>query len=348
MRNNILRAGLILGLLFCVASAADCEGTTAEREMRFNATTPEEAVAWQKASREKLFRLLKLDDLLQANKPERSGRAGPPPQEKVLSAKEEEKYVEYEIEIDSTPTRRIKVVLTVPRQRKGKAPAVVCIHGHGGNRRIVYQDASPYRGFARVLAESGYVTISTDVGQHKVYEEGRTLMGERLWDVMRCVDYLTTREEVDRGRIGCAGLSLGGEMAMWLGAMDTRVKVTVSSGFLTTVENIRKGHCPCWNFPGLTENFDFADIYSLIAPRHLQCQNGKLERAPGGFPVSIAGGAMAEIRDCYGVFGKADRTTLLVHPEGHVFQVPAAMKLFDKVLKKKAANPSRSTRSKSG
>ncbi len=348
MRNNILQFGLILGLLFCVASAADCGGTTAEREMGFNAKTAEEAVAWQKASREKLFRLLKLDDLLEADKPDRSGRPSLPFHEKILLTKKEQKHIRYEIEINSTPTRRIKVVLTVPRPRNSRAPAVVCIHGHGGNRYIVHQDASPYRGFARVLAESGYVTISTDVGQHKVYEEGRTLMGERLWDVMRCVDYLTTREEVDKERIGCGGLSLGGEMAMWLGAMDTRVKVTVSSGFLTTVENIRNGHCPCWDFPGLTENFDFADIYSLIAPRHLQCQNGKRERAPGGFPVSIARGAMAEIKDCYGVFGKADRATLLVHPEGHVFQVPSAMKLFDKVLKKKTANPSRSTRSKGG
>ncbi|NQT84186.1 dienelactone hydrolase family protein [bacterium] len=227
------------------------------------------------------------------------------------------------------------MLVTVPAGQGQKKPAVVCIHGHGGNRSIVYQDASPYRGFARVLAENGYVTISTDVGQHKVYEDGRTLMGERLWDVIRCVDYLTTRREVDAGRIGCAGLSLGGEMAMWLGAMDTRIKVTISSGFLTTVENMRHGHCPCWNFPGLTENFDFADIYSLIAPRYLQCQNGKLERAPGGFPVMIAREAMTEISESYKVFGKVDRATLVVHPEGHVFDVPSAVKLLNQVLKKR-------------
>ena len=55
-------------------------------------------------------------------------------------------------------------------------------------------------------------------------EKDRTLMGERLWDLMRCVDLLLSLEDkVDRGRIGCTGLSLGGEMAMWLGAMDSRV-----------------------------------------------------------------------------------------------------------------------------
>lgn len=53
-------------------------------------------------------------------------------------------------------------------------------------------------------------------------------MAERLWDLMRCVDYLQSMPQVDDSRIGCAGLSLGGEMAMWLGAMDERIAATVS------------------------------------------------------------------------------------------------------------------------
>ncbi len=43
----------------------------------------------------------------------------------------------------------------------------------------------------------------------EVYEDGRLLMGERLWDLMRCVDYLRSLPTVDSKRIGCAGLSLG-------------------------------------------------------------------------------------------------------------------------------------------
>jgi len=45
-------------------------------------------------------------------------------------------------------------------------------------------------------------------------------MGERLWDAMRCIDYLESLSQIDKKRIGCAGLSLGGEITMWLGAMD--------------------------------------------------------------------------------------------------------------------------------
>jgi hypothetical protein len=87
-----------------------------------------------------------------------------------------------------------------------------------------------------------------------------------------------------------------------------------------------------WN-SGFTENFDFADIYSLVAPRYLQCQNGRLEQAPGGFPVSIAEKAMAEIKKTYEVFGKTDRAELVIHPGGHVFDVPSGTGLFDKVFR---------------
>jgi hypothetical protein len=122
-------------------------------------------------------------------------------------------------------------------------------------------------------------------------------------------------------------------MAMWLGATDTRIAATVSSGFLTTMENMRHGHCMCWDFPGLQRRYDFADIYSLISPRALQCQNGMRERLPGGFPVDLAEQVMVEIKAGYRAGGNEDAAELAVHPEGHVFDVPAGVRLFDAVLK---------------
>ncbi len=282
------------------------------RLRRFAATDVQAAVKWQEESRRLLFDLMKLSDLVEAE------RKGIDFKLIELRRKSGIGYTWYELEMNSTPWRRMKAILTVPAGAN-RSPAVVCIHGHGGNRNVVYEEGL-YRAFAKRLAERGYVTISADVGQHEVFEAGRTLMGERLWDVMRCVSYLRSRKEVDPGRIGCAGLSLGGEMAMWLGAMDERVRVTVSAGYLTTVANMREGHCPCWEFEGLTANFDWADIYSLISPRALMCQIGQLERAPGGFPVEIARTAMEEIGRCYRVLGKPEGAVLKVHSEGHVFE----------------------------
>lgn len=295
---------------------------------RFTATTPAETEQWQQESRKLLFDLLKLSDLVAAKEKN-------PLNEKLLKTEDRGKYLWQEWEINSTPTRRVRIVVTMPKGQKPKEmyPAVVCLHGHGGNRNIVYQPGL-YNAFAAELAARRFVTVSVDVGQHKVYEPGRTLMGERLWDVMRCVDYLDAKFVVDKTRIGCAGLSLGGEMTMWLGAMDPRIQATVSSGFLTTVANMRQGHCPCWDFPGLTENFDFADIYSLTAPRALMCQIGKLERAPGGFPVSIAEPAMKEIQRAYRVCNAEHKAELDIHGEGHVFMVPTAVRFLETHLKK--------------
>jgi hypothetical protein len=139
---------------------------------------------------------------------------------------------------------------------------------------------------------------------------------------------------VDAERMGCAGLSLGGEMAMWLGAMDPRMKAVVSSGFLTTMEGIDNDSCClCWKFPGLMENFQFCDIYSMIAPRALMCQNGELERAPGGFPIDVAKPEMAKIKAAYAVFEAGDKAVLDIHPAGHVYVVPSARAFIDKAIK---------------
>jgi hypothetical protein len=325
---------LSLGLLCTTLHADDAASSASAPKRRFSADTAVDAERWQQDSRKLLFDLLKLSDLQSTR--EAVGKSIPF-EAKTLSTKDHDKYVWSEIEFNSTPTRRIKAILTVPKatSKDQRHPAVVCIHGHSGSRYIVYEPESLYRGFATKFAEDGYVTISTEVGQHEVYEEGRSLMGERLWDVLRCTDYLTTLPEVHADRMGCAGLSLGGEMTMWLGAMDPRMKAVVSSGFLTTVKNLKVRHCQCWDFPGLTENFEFSDIYSLIAPRPLMCQIGEKERAPGGFPVSIAREALADIQKAYTVCNATDRVTLDVHPEGHVYIVPSAHRFITEALSDK-------------
>jgi hypothetical protein len=134
-------------------------------------------------------------------------------------------------------------------------------------------------------------------------------------------------KEVDGKRIGCAGLSLGGEMAMWLAAMDERIAACVSAGFLTVMDQMEHNHCMCWKFDGLRELVDFADIYSLIAPRPLQCQNGLLE-PPGMFVVPLARQALKEIRLIYSDLGKPENVTLAVHDGEHEVDVPSLLEFF--------------------
>lgn len=295
------------------------------RQWRYTSRAASETYQWQNQLRSALFGILKLDDLVQQ-------RASIPLSASLTVVEERESYHYQELQIHSTPTRTIPIVVTIPKTGQSPYPAVVCIHGHGGTRYSVYDRQSIYKGFASELAERGYITIAADVGQHEVFEEGRILMGERLWDVMRCVDYLATLPEINMERIGCAGLSLGGEMTMWLGAMEPRVTATISSGFLTYMDHMEQNHCMCWKFDGLRELVDYPDIYSLIAPRALQCQNG-LQEKQVDFYVPIAQEALKEIQICYKELDALDRVELDVHPGAHEIDLPALLSFFERCLK---------------
>jgi hypothetical protein len=321
---------LYLGLVPIVSSAGEY------RMARYTTRPADRAKAWQTDVRARLFTALKLDDLI---RDKRSIALDP----QRLSSTEKGSYRVETLEIHSTPGRRIRIIVTMPASQDGSRPAVVCIGGHGSDLYSSY-DANTvskepakakadriYRGFGTALAAKGDVTVSTTVSQHEIREAGRLLMGERLWDLMRCVDYLESLPQVDKARIGCAGLSLGGEMAMWLGAMDERIAATVSAGFLTNMDHMEKNHCLCWKFDGLRELVDYADIYALTAPRPLQCQNGLLE-PPSQFYVPLARQAMEEVRTIYRDLDRPENVVLDVHREGHVIDLPGLFYFLDKHL----------------
>jgi len=119
-------------------------------------------------------------------------------------------------------------------------------------------------------------------------------------------------------------------MSMWLAAMDERIAACVSSGFLTTMDQMQYDHCMCWKFDGLRELVDFADIFSLIAPRPLQCQNG-LREEPHMFVVPLARQAIKEIRVAYADFGQPANATLAIHRGEHEIDLPSLVEFFNRL-----------------
>lgn len=314
MKSNFKIFIPLIGLLTLTFKYGFTQGDIAS--MRYTERPELQAIKWQQDVRDSLFKIMKISELF-------NHRYKLIPLAPVtLSSTDKGSYILKKIEINSTPKRRIKLLLTIPKKADNKLPAVVCIHGHGGTENIVYDKTTIYKGFADVLASSGYVTIAPFVSQHEVYEKEMILMGERLFDCIRAVDFLTTLKEVDTSRLGCAGLSLGGEMAMWLGAMDTRMKAVISAGFLTKMDHMEQNHCPCWKFEGLRQLVDFSDIYSLTAPRALMCQNGKKE-PESQFNVGLARERFTYIQPIYSDFGFPDRLILDIHEGAHEVDIPA-------------------------
>jgi hypothetical protein len=278
--------------------------------LSFQAHSADEASAWQHAAREKLFALM---------------MGGQPPARCPLDAKVLRRievpaggYTLEELTLQTLPDRRAHLWLARPAHPKGKVGAVLALHGHGGSGEQVVNGSGLYW-YGKALIDLGYVVIAPDIGQHELQHTNWSLMGERTWDAIRCLDYAATLPEVDAGRLAVAGLSLGGETTMYVAALDERVRAACSSGWLTTVANMKNGHCQCFNFPGLEENFDFCDIFACVAPRSLVCELGEQERAPGGFPVAIGKQALAGIQPAYRVFDAESNLTLTVHPGPHVF-----------------------------
>ncbi|MFH1567863.1 MAG: hypothetical protein ABIL09_07660 [Gemmatimonadota bacterium] len=299
----------------------------ARRARQYVSAAKDEAIAWQRQLRADLLRLLRLDDLVGAPRPDF--------ETEVLSREPRDGCLRQELRVHTTAGRTMEMLLTLPpgshQLEDGSIPGVVCIHGHGGDRFAVHDPDSIYLGFAAALAAGGYATVAVDVGQHQVYEAGRTLLGERLWDLMRGVDCLAALPQVDAARLGCAGLSLGGEMAMWLGALDERVAAEVSAGFLTTMDQMEQNHCMCWKLDGLRELVDFADLYALTAPRALMCQNG-LQEPETQFYVPLAQKAFREIIPAYRVLGAPKSVVLHVHGGGHEVALPALLSFLDQHL----------------
>lgn len=105
---------------------------------------------------------------------------------------------------------------------------------------------------------------------------GTTWQGIAHWDDIRTVDYLVSRPEVDPDRIGCLGISMGGDRTDYLAGLDERIKCAVSVGWMSTLRPMIRHHVATHSFmhflPGLTCYLDLPDLLGCMAPRPLMVQ----------------------------------------------------------------------------
>ena len=101
---------------------------------------------------------------------------------------------------------------------------------------------------------------------------GKTVVGERVWDVMRGIDLLQEQPEVDAGRIACMGNSGGGTVTFYAACLEERIGLAVPSCmFCTYADSImRIRHCGDNYLPGMLRVAEIGDLAGLIAPRRLR------------------------------------------------------------------------------
>ena len=105
---------------------------------------------------------------------------------------------------------------------------------------------------------------------------GTTWQGVVHWDDIRSVDYLCSRPEVDARRIGCVGISMGGDRTDYLAGLDDRIGCAVSVGWMSTLREMVKAHVDTHSFvhflPGMAHYLDLPDLIACRAPKPLMVQ----------------------------------------------------------------------------
>src|SRR5205807_9404706 len=125
---------------------------------------------------------------------------------------------------------------------------------------------------------------------------------------------------VDRKRIGCLGISMGGYRAAYLAALDERIRAACVTGFMSTVRPMLKAHLDTHSWvhflPGLHRFLDLPDVASLTAPRALLVQQCAQDRL---FPPEGMKEAVAKIAAVYEKAGAKERFSGRFHDVPHRF-----------------------------
>lgn len=212
-------------------------------------------------------------------------------------------------------SERVPAILMKPAESGGaRLPVVIVLHGTGGNK----EGQLP---LLRQLADRHLVAVAIDGRHHGErakgapgsaayvgamahrYHTGQGLpfLYDTVWDVLRLLDYLETRPDVDRARIGAIGFSKGGMELYLAAAVDSRLRASVpcigvqsfrwaldhdawqsrvgtfqaaadQAGTPASAKTVRAFYDRV--APGIYTEFDGPRMVPLIAPRPLLVING--------------------------------------------------------------------------
>ncbi len=262
----------------------------------------------------------------------------------VIEEQRCEGYTQRKIEFSTEAWDRARAYLLIPDAGARPLPAVLCFHGTtgAGKSLVMGMTDRANRAYAPELAREGYVTLAPDdigMGEHLLPGAGqkdtrpfyerfpdRTIEGKRLWDHMRALDLLSGLPEVDAGRIGAFGHSMGGRSTHYLAAFDERVACAViSCGLTPFTGNFRlfRTHPAHDPLPTVRQYilehgrlpFEKHELTGLIAPRPLMLVSPAND---GPNPRTDLVSVMAHrVFEVYRLLGKDRNFARLVHGDGH-------------------------------
>jgi dienelactone hydrolase len=295
---------------------------------RFTATTKGRAFEWQRRTRKALAEILGFQNL-----------PGVGLRPDLIEEVDRKDHIRRKVTIQTAPGKRLPVYLLLPKKPAGKTPAVLAFHGHGyGVKDIVglwengeerYTADGYHKDFALELVRRGFIVAAPEImafGEHVpdlgqgqappchlvgtwAQMLGGTLLGLRVMEARRLLDYLVALPGVDTGRIGAMGISGGGMHAFFSTCLDRRIKACVISGYFCSWFDgiLAMHHCICNFVPGILKLGDLPDLAGLLTPRPILVEAGTRD---GIFPVEAVRRDVRKLRDIYRLWNAPDRVEL--------------------------------------
>ena len=272
-----------------------------------------------------------------------------------------EGFQKYHLWFYSDATERVPGYLLLPDAKafRGPRPVIIALHGTGGTK-----DNPQIAAIALRAARAGFIGVAIDGRFHgertkagtgvaeyneaiaRAFKtgEGHPFYYDTTWDVMRLIDYLATRKDVDAKRIGLTGISKGGIETYLTAAADTRVAAAVPyigvNSFKWALENgqwrariqtiqgafdvaareagkspdsvefVREFYVRV--VPGIDGQFDAPALLPLVAPRPLLIVNGDSD---ANTPIAGVRLAFRSAKAAYDAMNASDRVVLIVQED---------------------------------
>ena len=298
---------------------------------------------WQAQVKSKLTELLGLD-VIAENACE--------PNMEIVEEEQKDGYKQIRFEFESEKGAVVPCYLLVPDTGKEKYPVAITLQGHNEQGfyssigKVLCHETLDYdtgRGmFAVQAVKQGYIALAIDqrgMGSRSAlntierrvslnpkgncyYEAttalmlGRTIIGERCWDISRAIDMLVKFPQCDTEKIMITGNSGGGTASFYAACMDERITVCAPScSFCPYPESVLKFyHCSCNYVPQAFRWFDMQDLSCLIAPRKLLIVAGKNDTA---FLIDGVKRGYETVQKIYEKVGTKDNCRLVITEKGH-------------------------------
>ncbi len=253
------------------------------------------------------------------------------------------------IAFTSEPFSEVTAYVCIPKEATPPYTFMICLQGHssGMHNSIGVQredEAKPLkvegdRDFAIGCMKRGIAALcieqrsfgerrerkQKEVSAHGCHDAtmqalmlGRTLIGERVYDVDRGIDYLASRGDVDMKKIGVMGNSGGGTISLFSAALLRRIAFAMPSCYFCTFRDSIMSiyHCMDNYIPCLLKYAEMADVMGLFAPKPVVIVAGIEDTI---FPISGVRKSFRQLRRIYKSFGAGKRCHLVIGAGGHRF-----------------------------